>query len=222
MANSTFNLNHRLRTHDRCTDPNVDSRRRSHYALLDRATWDCPPSRGCVMDTREKESPLIILRPEGRGPIRYSGLGKRETVQYGPHRPVTGADQFLEFFRVMWELVKAKDLVDLSGSDIKGTSIFRPELPEIRRGRGLRLVAGRAGVQANAGASAGEQANASERAGCRGRADVHAGVVRGARHKSALRQTCASGRARASPSVWTGRLVTGALFTREHDPNLKW
>ncbi|PKI44999.1 hypothetical protein CRG98_034606 [Punica granatum] len=43
--------------------------------LLDRAAWECPPFRGCVMDTREKESPLIILRPESRGPISYLGLG---------------------------------------------------------------------------------------------------------------------------------------------------
>ncbi|PKI65419.1 hypothetical protein CRG98_014158 [Punica granatum] len=31
--------------------------------------------RGCVMDTREKESPFIILRPESRGPISYPSLG---------------------------------------------------------------------------------------------------------------------------------------------------
>ncbi|OWM78327.1 hypothetical protein CDL15_Pgr001048 [Punica granatum] len=29
-----------------CTDPNVDSRRGPHCALLDRAAWECPPSRG--------------------------------------------------------------------------------------------------------------------------------------------------------------------------------
>ncbi|PKI70934.1 hypothetical protein CRG98_008667 [Punica granatum] len=29
-----------------CTDPNVDSRRGSYCALLDRAAWECPPSRG--------------------------------------------------------------------------------------------------------------------------------------------------------------------------------
>ncbi|PKI69427.1 hypothetical protein CRG98_010225 [Punica granatum] len=34
-----------------------------------RMAWECPPSRGCMMDTREKKSPLTILRPEGRGPI---------------------------------------------------------------------------------------------------------------------------------------------------------
>ncbi|PKI73052.1 hypothetical protein CRG98_006547 [Punica granatum] len=28
---------------------------------------------GCVTDTREKESPLIVLRPEGRGRISYPG-----------------------------------------------------------------------------------------------------------------------------------------------------
>ncbi|PKI65022.1 hypothetical protein CRG98_014607 [Punica granatum] len=37
--------------------------------------WECPPSRGCVTDTSEKESLLIILRPEDRGPISYLGLG---------------------------------------------------------------------------------------------------------------------------------------------------
>ncbi|PKI64871.1 hypothetical protein CRG98_014738 [Punica granatum] len=43
--------------------------------LLDCAAWECPPSWGCVTDTSEKESPLIILRLEGRGPISYPGLG---------------------------------------------------------------------------------------------------------------------------------------------------
>ncbi|PKI78365.1 hypothetical protein CRG98_001233 [Punica granatum] len=57
-----------------CTDPNVDSRRGPAWALLDRAVWECPPFRGCVTDTREKESPIIILRPEDRGPINYPGL----------------------------------------------------------------------------------------------------------------------------------------------------
>ncbi|PKI36462.1 hypothetical protein CRG98_043146 [Punica granatum] len=33
------------REHCECTDPNVDSRRGSHCALLDRAAWECPPSR---------------------------------------------------------------------------------------------------------------------------------------------------------------------------------
>ncbi|PKI57279.1 hypothetical protein CRG98_022318 [Punica granatum] len=43
--------------------------------VLDCAAWECSPSRGCVTDTCEKESPLIILRPEGRRPISYPGLG---------------------------------------------------------------------------------------------------------------------------------------------------
>ncbi|PKI74230.1 hypothetical protein CRG98_005351 [Punica granatum] len=43
-------------------------------ALLDRLAWECPPSWGCVTDSREKESPLIILRSEGRGPISYPSL----------------------------------------------------------------------------------------------------------------------------------------------------
>ncbi|PKI42008.1 hypothetical protein CRG98_037626 [Punica granatum] len=37
--------------------------------LLDCAAWKYPPSRGCVTDIHEKESPLTILRSEGRGPI---------------------------------------------------------------------------------------------------------------------------------------------------------
>ncbi|PKI69146.1 hypothetical protein CRG98_010461 [Punica granatum] len=43
-------------------------------ALLDHAVWECPPSRGRVMDMGEKESPLIILRPEDRWPTSYLGL----------------------------------------------------------------------------------------------------------------------------------------------------
>ncbi|PKI48231.1 hypothetical protein CRG98_031386 [Punica granatum] len=37
-------------------------------ALLDSAAWECPPSWGCVTNTREKESPLPIydLKVEGR------------------------------------------------------------------------------------------------------------------------------------------------------------
>ncbi|PKI50884.1 hypothetical protein CRG98_028712 [Punica granatum] len=44
-------------------------------ARLARAAWECLPSGGCVTDTREKESPLTILRPEDRGRISYPGLG---------------------------------------------------------------------------------------------------------------------------------------------------
>ncbi|PKI58409.1 hypothetical protein CRG98_021167 [Punica granatum] len=54
------------------------------YALLDRAAWECPPSRGCVTNTREKESPLIILRPEGRGSISYPGYGPECGLSTGP------------------------------------------------------------------------------------------------------------------------------------------
>ncbi|PKI74236.1 hypothetical protein CRG98_005357 [Punica granatum] len=38
------------------------------WALLDHAAWKCPPTRGCVTDTSEKESPLIVydLKVEGR------------------------------------------------------------------------------------------------------------------------------------------------------------
>ncbi|OWM86316.1 hypothetical protein CDL15_Pgr011140 [Punica granatum] len=36
--------------------------------LLNRAAWECPPSRGCVMGTRENESPLPVYdsKVEGR------------------------------------------------------------------------------------------------------------------------------------------------------------
>ncbi|PKI72119.1 hypothetical protein CRG98_007506 [Punica granatum] len=62
-------------------------------ALLDRTAWESPTSRGCVTNTREKKSPLTILRLEGRGL-------KRETSQYGPPRPVAGVDQFPRSSRV--------------------------------------------------------------------------------------------------------------------------
>ncbi|OWM83116.1 hypothetical protein CDL15_Pgr011798 [Punica granatum] len=39
------------------------------------AAWECPHSRERATDTREKESPPAILRPEGRGPASYPGLG---------------------------------------------------------------------------------------------------------------------------------------------------
>ncbi|PKI41998.1 hypothetical protein CRG98_037616 [Punica granatum] len=35
--------------------------------LLDRAAWECPPSQGCVTDTREKESPLPVYDPKVEG-----------------------------------------------------------------------------------------------------------------------------------------------------------
>ncbi|PKI56178.1 hypothetical protein CRG98_023446 [Punica granatum] len=35
----------------------------------DRTAWECPPSRGRVTDTREKESPPTILRPEDQGSL---------------------------------------------------------------------------------------------------------------------------------------------------------
>ncbi|PKI60638.1 hypothetical protein CRG98_018988 [Punica granatum] len=47
------------------------------HALL--PAWDCPPSRGCVTDTGENESPYTILRPEARGPVSYPGLGVWDT-----------------------------------------------------------------------------------------------------------------------------------------------
>ncbi|PKI61883.1 hypothetical protein CRG98_017712 [Punica granatum] len=53
--------------------------------FLDRAAWECPPSRGCVTDTSENESPLIILRPEGRGlpssPKPRSSTSERRSSQ---------------------------------------------------------------------------------------------------------------------------------------------
>ncbi|PKI38397.1 hypothetical protein CRG98_041212 [Punica granatum] len=48
-------------------------------ARLCNAAWEYPPSRGRATDAREKESPLAILRPEGRGPASYPGLGVRGT-----------------------------------------------------------------------------------------------------------------------------------------------
>ncbi|PKI41448.1 hypothetical protein CRG98_038164 [Punica granatum] len=39
------------------------------------AAWECPPSWGRATDAREKELPLAILQPEGRGPASYPGLG---------------------------------------------------------------------------------------------------------------------------------------------------
>ncbi|PKI55780.1 hypothetical protein CRG98_023825 [Punica granatum] len=46
---------------------------------LRNAAWEYPPSRGRATDAREKESPLTILRPEGRGPASYPGLWVRGT-----------------------------------------------------------------------------------------------------------------------------------------------
>ncbi|PKI77649.1 hypothetical protein CRG98_001987 [Punica granatum] len=192
-------------------------------ALLDRAAWEYPSSRGCMTDTSEKESPLTILRPEGRGP-------KRETTQYGPPRPVTGADQFLGFSGLCENPVKAEDLVDLSRSDLKGTSVFRHELPEIRaatfvvagvwrrtcagvhrHGKELRRTVGRAGRRARV-------TSTGRRAGRTGA------------HGDGCRDVCGSNRARARARTGTrerhrapGHRSSdrGVLFTREHDPNLK-
>ncbi|PKI58578.1 hypothetical protein CRG98_021041 [Punica granatum] len=49
-------------------------------ARLCNAAWECTPSRGRATNAREKESPLAILRPEGRGPASYPGLGVRGGV----------------------------------------------------------------------------------------------------------------------------------------------
>ncbi|PKI53386.1 hypothetical protein CRG98_026226 [Punica granatum] len=55
-----------------CTDPNVDSRRGPHaHDLKSRGLGLSTFPWECVTDTREKESPLIFLRPEGRGRISY-------------------------------------------------------------------------------------------------------------------------------------------------------
>ncbi|PKI57829.1 hypothetical protein CRG98_021775 [Punica granatum] len=68
-----------------CTDPNVDSRRGPHaqfwIARLGRLStfpW------GRMTDTREKESPFIILRSEGRWRISYPGLGFIEPWRLNP------------------------------------------------------------------------------------------------------------------------------------------
>ncbi|PKI73222.1 hypothetical protein CRG98_006357 [Punica granatum] len=65
------------------------------------------------------------------------------------------------------------------------------------------------------------------------RACMHGGNVQGARTSArALAVTASVGaaavtsartgrRARVMPSAWARELVTGVLFTREHDPNLK-
>ncbi|PKI75964.1 hypothetical protein CRG98_003622 [Punica granatum] len=56
------------------TDPNVDSRRGPHARdLKSRGLGVSTFPWGRVIDTREKESPLIILRPESRGLISYPG-----------------------------------------------------------------------------------------------------------------------------------------------------
>ncbi|PKI33407.1 hypothetical protein CRG98_046204 [Punica granatum] len=61
-----------------CAHPNFIS---SGYACarLCNAAWECPPSRGRATGAREKELPLAILRPEGRGLASYPGLGVRGT-----------------------------------------------------------------------------------------------------------------------------------------------
>ncbi|PKI71118.1 hypothetical protein CRG98_008486 [Punica granatum] len=57
-----------------CTDPNVDSRRGPHARdLKSRGLRVSTFPWGRVMDTCDKESPLIILRPEGRERISYPG-----------------------------------------------------------------------------------------------------------------------------------------------------
>ncbi|PKI60443.1 hypothetical protein CRG98_019097 [Punica granatum] len=44
------------------------------------AAWECPPSQGRATDAREKESPLAILRPEGRGPASVWDTRPRDRV----------------------------------------------------------------------------------------------------------------------------------------------
>ncbi|PKI49448.1 hypothetical protein CRG98_030180 [Punica granatum] len=64
-----------------CTDPNVLSSE-PVCARPNSAAWECPPSRGCVMDTREKESPPTILRPASRVLVSYPGLGVNDTSSF--------------------------------------------------------------------------------------------------------------------------------------------
>ncbi|PKI71839.1 hypothetical protein CRG98_007778 [Punica granatum] len=44
-------------------------------ALFDHATWKCPPSRGCVTDTGENESPLPVYDPKIEGRTGKSEFG---------------------------------------------------------------------------------------------------------------------------------------------------
>ncbi|PKI56240.1 hypothetical protein CRG98_023371 [Punica granatum] len=41
----------------------ISSRRGTHARSLRSAAWECPPSRGCATDTREKESPFTVYDP---------------------------------------------------------------------------------------------------------------------------------------------------------------
>ncbi|PKI47796.1 hypothetical protein CRG98_031812 [Punica granatum] len=52
----------------------ISSRRGTHAQSLRDAAWECPPSRGRATDTREKESPLAILRPEVHRTVMVDSL----------------------------------------------------------------------------------------------------------------------------------------------------
>ncbi|PKI42002.1 hypothetical protein CRG98_037620 [Punica granatum] len=58
-----------------CRDPNVDSRRGHIAPFWIARLGSVHLPGGCMTETREKESPLIILRTERRGRISYPGLG---------------------------------------------------------------------------------------------------------------------------------------------------
>ncbi|PKI79037.1 hypothetical protein CRG98_000580 [Punica granatum] len=75
--NHTYDLVKLPQEVHRYTDPNVNSCRGPHARdLKSRGLTDCSTFPwGRVTDTHEKESPLIILRPEGRGRISYPSLG---------------------------------------------------------------------------------------------------------------------------------------------------
>ncbi|PKI70077.1 hypothetical protein CRG98_009540 [Punica granatum] len=63
-------------------------------ARLCNAAWESPPSRGGATDAREKESLLAILRPEGRGPASYLGLGPAKEEKWAEARqPKGGRDR---------------------------------------------------------------------------------------------------------------------------------
>ncbi|PKI47639.1 hypothetical protein CRG98_031925 [Punica granatum] len=67
------------RTQDMTEDNHRQSEKLKHYSLGSRS----PRLQGSATDAREKESPLAILRLEGRGPASYPGL-----KAFGPDRAI--------------------------------------------------------------------------------------------------------------------------------------
>ncbi|PKI79288.1 hypothetical protein CRG98_000302 [Punica granatum] len=169
-------------------------------ALLDRAACECPPFRGWVTDTGETESPLIVLRSEGRDPISYSGL--RERVGEGFESRVTRWNTWLDV-RVQRG----------ASSGELGT-------------RGGRAWAG-TGATWSSNALSGAQAGAG---GCAwvlvssvcgrrtcGSVDVHVSTRRDVRGA----QVQAHERACGDTERLALELMTGVLFTREHNVHPK-